>query len=108
MANKGKEKLLSAEIDSELVERFVAQTEARGYLKKRALRAALEIYLSLPREVQGHILTNGCPEDFVNEALNYILNSEIHAIRAKLEQKLDSLRSQAPPVECEAAGVPDA
>lgn len=61
MAEKNYQKLLSADVDSDLVDLFLTQADKRGYKKKRALAAATKLWTGLPVEIQGKL---------INQALN--------------------------------------
>ena len=85
MPRNSKEKMLSADVDSAVVDRFFEQVESRGFVKKRALRGAIELWLSLPEGVQAHILTGECGEDVLAGVVKYIFRNRMDAIREKLE-----------------------
>ncbi len=50
-------KNLGGMINSELVDIFTEQTDVRGNKKKRAIEAAVRLWISLPEEVQSKILS---------------------------------------------------
>lgn len=85
MARNPKEKLLSAELAAELVEKFAEQVKNHGFKQKRALQGAVELWLSLPASLQAHILSGECGEDVLAGMIRYIVTNRIDALREKLE-----------------------
>jgi hypothetical protein len=57
MARAKDEKLLSADMDSEIVEKFLRQSSERGFTKKRALAAAVEHWTELSLEAQARLIS---------------------------------------------------
>jgi hypothetical protein len=92
MPGNGSVKVISAELDSELVERFCNQVDARGFKKKRALAGAVELWLSLPPSLQAYVLSDECGEDVFAEMMNYILNNQIDQIRERIGDRLAGSR----------------
>jgi len=91
MPRNAKQKLLSADLDSAVVERFYEQVENRGFKKKRALQGAVEFWLSLPVGLQAHILTGECGQDVLAGAIKYILRNQMDELR----EKFDDLRTKS-------------
>lgn len=77
MARNAEEKIISADLNSELVDRFCRQVETRGFKKKHALRGAVELWLSLPAALQAHILGGECGEDILEGLLKYIFGNQM-------------------------------
>ncbi len=76
-----KEKLLSADLDADTVDRFCQQVESRGFKKKRALSAAVRLWLSIPNELQAHIMSGECGDDVLGGLLKYIAGNRIDVLR---------------------------
>ena len=100
MARNAEEKILSADLDSELVDRFCQQVETRGFKKKRALKGAVELWMSLPAALQAYILGGECGEDVLEGLLKYIigdqmdsLRKEFHGLRAKPQSGTGTVKS---------------
>lgn len=93
MPRNANEKLLSADVDSKLRDEFYKQVENRGFIKKRAIAAALQLWLSLPREVQARALDGAFGNDVISDILNYILNNEITQIRKEILTQLEAAKA---------------
>ncbi|KKN73157.1 hypothetical protein LCGC14_0403300 [marine sediment metagenome] len=78
MAEKKYQKLLSADVDSELVDLFLTQADERGYKKKRALAAATKLWVELPVEIQGQ---------FINQSLN--ANSFLILVQGIVDERIE-------------------
>ena len=93
MPRNSKEKLLSADVDSELRDKFFEQVKNRAFIKKRAIAAALELWLSLPREVQAKALDGAFGNNAISGLLNYILDNEINQIRKEILTQLEAAKA---------------
>ncbi len=91
MVRNVKEKLLSADLDSALVDRFYEQVESRGFKKKRALQGAVALWVSLPVGLQAHVLAGECGEDVLAGTIKYILRNQMDDLR----EKFDDLRPRS-------------
>ena len=85
MPRNSNEKLLSGGLDSKLIEEFSRQVKEHGFVKKRALRGAVELWLSLPEGLQVHILSGKCGKDVLAGAMKYLFRNHLDAIREKFE-----------------------
>ena len=56
MTRQKNEKLLSADVNSDLADLFLEQADKRGYKKKRAFSAAIKLWSELPQEAQGRLI----------------------------------------------------
>lgn len=84
MPRNSNEKGLGADLDSQLVDEFRKQVENRGVTMKRALTAAVELWLSLPYEVQTPVLIRECGENVFLGILEFIANNRVDELREKL------------------------
>lgn len=53
---KKEEKNLGGMMDCTLVDRFIEQTESRGFIKKRALAGVVKLWLQIPEDLQSRII----------------------------------------------------
>jgi hypothetical protein len=83
MARNTAEKVLSADLDSELVDKFCEQVDIRGFKKKRAIQGAIELWLSLPSALQAYILGGECQKDMLAGLLEYIIKNQIDVLRER-------------------------
>ncbi len=91
MAKNNQEKLLSADIDSKLVDKFLSQMETRGFKKKRSVAAAIQLWISLPSELQAKAMAGALGEDVFSGLLHYLIDNEISQIRAKFLSQLQTV-----------------
>jgi len=63
MAYKKDEKTLAADIKISLLNEFERQWKARGQIQKRAVAAALRLWLSLPEDLQARLISQELGED---------------------------------------------
>jgi len=91
MDEKKTEKLLSADIDSDLADNFLSQADERGYRKKRALAAAIKLWIELPTEIQARLLDLSLDGSSFIELVRKIADEQIakgsRAGRALLERQ---------------------
>jgi len=67
MAYKQDEKTLAADIKTSLVDAFEKQWKARGQVQKRAVAAALRLWISLPEDLQARLISQELGEnDFIS------------------------------------------
>ena len=90
-----KEKPLNADVNSELRDEFFDQVKSRGYVQKRAIEAALQLFVSLPREVQAKALDGTFGKDPILGLLNYVLDNEINQIRQKIVTQLEDAKASS-------------
>ncbi len=88
MAKSTKNKQMGADLAVELVDKFQAQIEQRGFKKKRALQGAIELWLSLPDELQVFIISGSCGENVFEDLLRYIM--KIDKMIVKLREIISS------------------
>jgi len=81
MTRDAKEKLLSADLEGEVVDRFCEQVESRGFKKKRALSAAVRLWLSIPNELQAFLMSGECGDNVLTGLLRYIASNRIDVLR---------------------------
>jgi hypothetical protein len=63
MGQKENERLLSADMDHKIVGRFLKQAKDRGFTKKRALAAAVKLWMELSLENQARLLSQDVDPD---------------------------------------------
>lgn len=88
MASGENEKTMSAELNAQLVEKFLEQVDSLGLKKKRAVQAAIKLYTALPAELQSRLVSGVFDDDPVGGMLNYLLDNEIIRLSKKLQDKL--------------------
>ena len=67
MAYKQDEKTLAADVKISLVDVFEKQWKARGQVQKRAVAAALRLWVSLPEDLQAKLISQELGEnDFIS------------------------------------------
>lgn len=91
------EKLLSAHVESSLIDQFLGQAEERGFKKKRVLAGAVRLWVSLPPEIQAKLLNESLTGDsflsLVQEIVDERMEAGKQAARALVEhQKRKSTR----------------
>lgn len=97
MAEENFEKLLSADVDSKLADRFLEQADQRGYKKKRSLAAAVKLWVELPEVVQARLLNQSLDGDSLVELVQQILDEYIEEGRKaglKLVERQRKKRTQ--------------
>ena len=73
------EKNLGGMMDSEVVDLFTSQVNERGHKNKRALEAAVRLWISLPEEIQARLLNKTLSENSFIELVNQIVDERIAA-----------------------------
>jgi len=71
------EKLLGAHVKIELADRFVQQSDERGYKIKRSLFAAAKLWIELPPEVQSRLLDQSLDTNSFIELVRQIADEQI-------------------------------
>ena len=71
------EKLLSGDVDSKIVDEFLKQVDNRGFKKKRALAAAVQLWSELPEEVQAKLLNQSLENSAFVELVRQIADEQI-------------------------------
>ncbi len=74
MAGNTEKKMLSADLPAELVSGFRTQTSQRSFRKKRALSGAVKLWVSLPVDLQVHVISGGCGENVLKGLLETYLS----------------------------------
>jgi len=77
MVRAENEKLLSADIDCHIVDKFLSQASDRGFTKKRVLAAAVKLWTELPLEVQARLLGKNTPDDAFADLVRRIDDGQI-------------------------------
>ena len=77
MVQKKNEKLLSADIDSKLVDKFLTQASKSGFTKKRVLAAAIKHWIELPLEIQAQLLNEDTDRNSFNDLVRQIADEQI-------------------------------
>lgn len=87
MVQKKSEKLLSADIDRTIVDAFLSQASQRGFTKKRVLAAAVELWTSLPLEIQAKLLDQSLDSGSFTELVRQIADEQIQKALKKRAAK---------------------
>ena len=77
MVRAKNEKLLSGDVDSKIVDKFLKQVDSRGFKKKRALAAAVQLWMELPEEVQAKQLNQSLESNTFVELVRQIADEQI-------------------------------
>jgi hypothetical protein len=80
MVQKKNEKLLSADIDCKIVDKFLSQASERGFTKKRALAAAVKLWTELPLEMQARLLSKDTNIDSFTELVRQVVDERIKKV----------------------------
>jgi hypothetical protein len=80
------QKNLGGMIKSDLVDAFTQQTDERGYKKKRAIAAAINLWLSLPSDIQSHLFNKESPAEAYSILLGKVLE-QLTNLDGKLKEK---------------------
>jgi hypothetical protein len=94
MDEKKFEKLLSAHVDAELCDRFLQQASTRSIVKKRALAAAINLWIELPPEIQARLLDRSMKGSAFVELVQKIVDERIGSSKPKKEPAQKSPRQQ--------------
>lgn len=89
VAQQKNEKMLSADVDSALVDLFLEQADERGYKKKRALAAAAKLWVELPQEVQARLIDQSLDTNSFVELVQKIVDERIEAGRRTARKSLE-------------------
>jgi len=81
MAYKKDEKTLSADVKISLVDAFEKQWKARGQIQKRAVAAALRLWISLPEDLQARLISQELGENDFLSLVRQIVDERIQLIR---------------------------
>ena len=73
MVQKKSEKLLSADIDRNVVDAFLSQASQRGFTKKRVLASAVKLWTNLPLEIQAKLLDQSLDDKSFIELVRQIV-----------------------------------
>ena len=77
MVQKKNEKLLSADIDRRIVDKFLSQASKRGFTKKRVLAAAVKLWTELPLEIQAKLLDQSLDSESFVKMVRQIADEQI-------------------------------
>ena len=81
MAYKKDEKTLSADVKISLVDAFEKQWKARGQIQKRAVAAALRLWISLPEDLQARLISQELGENDFLSLVRQIVDERIQLSR---------------------------
>ncbi len=79
MAYKKNEKTLAADIPTGVFRDFEKQRFQRGQIKKQAITAALNLWISLPEDIQARIINKSLDSNALVELVEQILDQRIEA-----------------------------
>jgi hypothetical protein len=77
MVRAKSEKLLSADIDCKVVDKFLDQASERGFTKKRVLAAAVKLWTELPLEVQARLLSKDSDIDSFADLVRRTIEEQV-------------------------------
>ena len=77
MPLKKNEKLLSADVNCEIVDKFLNQASKRGFTKKRVLAAAAKLWTEIPLELQAQLLSEDVVKSSFTELVRQIVDEQI-------------------------------
>jgi len=84
MAYKKDEKTLAADIKISLLAEFEKQWKGRGQIQKRAVAAALRLWISLPEDLQAKLISQELGEDDFLSLVRQIVDERIQLLRQVL------------------------
>lgn len=88
MAYKKDEKTLSADVKISLVDDFEKQWKARGQIQKRAVAAALRLWISLPEDLQARLISQELGENDFLSLVRQIVDEHIQLNCPVLSKKI--------------------
>ena len=88
MAYKKNEKTLSADVNLSITEAFEKQWKARGQVQKRAVEAALRLWLSLPEHLQARLISQELGENDFLGLVREIVDERIRLSRRTLGKNI--------------------
>lgn len=88
------EKMLGAHIDSCLVDEFSKQVDERGQKNKRALAAAVRLWLGLPEAIQARLLNQALEANSLVEVVQQIVDQRIQAGRKAAQELAERQRKK--------------
>lgn len=77
MAYKKDEKTLAADVKTSLLDDFAKQWKARGQIQKRAVAAALRLWISLPEDLQARLISQELGENDFLSLVRQIVDERI-------------------------------
>ena len=77
MAYKKNEKTLSADVSISIADAFEKQWKSRGQVQKRAVEAALRLWLSLPQDLQASLISQELGENDFLRLVRQIVDERI-------------------------------
>lgn len=77
MAYKKDEKTLSADVKISMADAFEKQWKARGQIQKRAVAAALRLWISLPEDLQAKLISQELGENDFLSLVRQIVDERI-------------------------------
>ena len=88
MAYKQGEKTLVADINVSLIDAFEKQWKARGQVQKRAVAAALRLWVSLPEDLQAKLISQELGENDFISLVRQIVDECIELSRQAVSQNI--------------------
>jgi len=81
MAYKKDEKTLAADVKISLLDAFGKQWKGRGQIQKRAVAAALRLWISLPEDLQAKLISQELGKNDFLSLVRQIVDERIHLSR---------------------------
>jgi len=94
MPYKQDEKTLSADIKISIADAFEKQWKARGQVQKRAVAAALRLWVSLPEDLQAKLISQELGENDFASLVRQIVDERIELIRNATSKNIRKRKTQ--------------
>lgn len=88
MAYKKNEKTLAADVKISLFDAFEKQWKSRGQVQKRAVAAALHLWISLPKDLQARLISQELGENDFLSLVRQIVDEHIQLNCLALSKKI--------------------
>lgn len=88
MAYKKDEKTLAADVEISLLDAFEKQWKSRGQIQKRAVAAALHLWISLPEDLQARLISQELGENNFLSLVRQIVDERIELSWPALSKKI--------------------
>jgi hypothetical protein len=96
MAYKQDEKTLAADVKTSLVDAFEKQWKARGQVQKRAVAAALRLWVSLPEDLQAKLISEELGENDFISLVRQIVDERIELRRQAVSKNIRKKPAKKP------------
>ena len=94
MDRKKEQKNLGGMMDADIVDKFVQQTELRGWVNKRALAAAAKLWLQIPEDIQSRLINEETSEGTFIALVQEIVQEQLVTFRKSLTPEQQKIVEQ--------------